>query len=171
MTVVLRRMDDALLERLLRVAVAEADPDEAMPPLEGPPGWTPARREAFKDYHRSRIEGLESAHREVTFAVMAGSEVVGAARLAEVDRPGVLEAGLWLARSARGRGRAGEVLSLLLVEAASAGASVVVAETTAGNAAALAVLRRSGARLIAVDPEGRVHAEMTLADHKKPGPR
>jgi hypothetical protein len=39
-----------------------------------------------------------------TFAVAADDRIVGSARL-ELKEPGTLEAGLWLARSARGADR------------------------------------------------------------------
>ena len=60
---------------------------------------------------------------------------------------GALETGIWLARSFRGRGVAREALRLVKARAASAGASVLVAETTAGNVGALALLKSAGAEL------------------------
>ncbi|SDK82946.1 Acetyltransferase (GNAT) domain-containing protein [Arthrobacter sp. ov407] len=60
---------------------------------------------------------------------------------------GALETGIWLARSFRGRGVGREALRLVKALAASAGATVLVAETTAGNVGALALLKSAGAEL------------------------
>jgi ribosomal protein S18 acetylase RimI-like enzyme len=60
-----------------------------------------------------------------------------------------LETGIWLARSFRGRGVGREALRLVKARAASAGAAVLVAETTAGNVGALALLKSAGAELVA----------------------
>jgi RimJ/RimL family protein N-acetyltransferase len=77
--------------------------------------------------------------------------VVGCARLAaragprpETSRSAglVLEAGIWLVRSARGRGVGGAVLPLLVARAREHGAAVLVARTTPGNAAAQSALAR-----------------------------
>lgn len=141
----LRRLDEELLARLLAVAVADAEPDEAMPPVEGPPGWTPARRAAFVAYHRDRALGLDGPHAEAGYAVLAGGEPVGVARVAR-RADGTLELGLWLARSARGRGVGTACLGPLLAEAHLVGGDVI-AETTTANPAALSVLARHGARL------------------------
>ena len=59
-----------------------------------------------------------------------------------------LETGIWLARSFRGRGVGREALRLVKARAASAGAAVLVAETTAGNVGALALLKYAGAELV-----------------------
>ncbi len=59
-----------------------------------------------------------------------------------------LETGIWLARSFRGRGVGREALRLVKARAASAGAAVLVAETTAGNVSALALLKSAGAELV-----------------------
>ena len=58
-----------------------------------------------------------------------------------------LETGIWLARSFRGRGVGREALRLVGVRAASAGAAVLVADTTAGNLSALSLLKSAGAEL------------------------
>ena len=59
-----------------------------------------------------------------------------------------LETGIWLARSFRGRGVGREALRLVKERAASAGAAVLVADTTAGNVSALALLKSAGAELV-----------------------
>ena len=61
---------------------------------------------------------------------------------------GALETGIWLARSFRGRGVGREALRLVKERAASAGAAVLVADTTAGNVSALALLKSAGAELV-----------------------
>ncbi|MFH0250492.1 hypothetical protein ACG5V6_20035, partial [Streptomyces chitinivorans] len=109
--VVLRRLDEVLLDALAATAVADADPGEVMPPAEdgGGPGWTAARREAFVRSHRSRSLGADPV--ETVYAVLVTEPgpdgrprevVAGAARLAPAPEPDTVEAGLWLGRSHRG---------------------------------------------------------------------
>ncbi|MFC5948683.1 GNAT family N-acetyltransferase [Pseudonocardia lutea] len=159
MTVTLRALDEPLLVALLDAAVAGAEPGEVMPPVVGAPGWTDAARAAFLTFHRSRSVGAV-APVERTWAVLDGDTVVGAGRLEPVADG--LEVGLWLARGARGRGIGRAAVRELV---ARAGGRPVVAETTADNAAAVAVLRELGAVLVesgdavhAVLPGGRVPA-------------
>ncbi|WP_212732706.1 hypothetical protein [Streptomyces oceani] len=60
-----RRLDEGLLQDLLDVAVAEAEPDEVMPTVAGPAGWTGERRTAFSRFHQSRslsAEPVESTY-------------------------------------------------------------------------------------------------------------
>lgn len=154
-------VDEQNLEPLLSVAVAEADPDEVMPPVSAPIGWSHARREAFRSFHRSHFEGLSGPGRTIMYAIVIDQDVVGMIRLAQRDEPGVVETGFWLGRSAREQGIGTAALRALLAEAAGIGAKVVVAETTAGNDPALGMLRRCGAEL---KPDGgeTVHAEIHL---------
>ncbi|MFM9442418.1 GNAT family N-acetyltransferase [Streptomyces acidiscabies] len=159
-----RRMDEEALDVLLAVAVEDAVPEEVMPPVAGPPGWTAQRREAFRDWHRSRIPGLGGPLREATFTIVHDGEVVGSARLAlrdSHDSHDVLETGMWLGRSQRGRGIGTAALRILLDEAAKAGARRVVADTMAHNTAALTALRRNGATLTASRDSADVLAELT----------
>jgi RimJ/RimL family protein N-acetyltransferase len=159
--VALAVVDEDTLAALLEAAVADAVPEDVMAPVPGPPGWTAARRAAFAAYHRACRTGLDGPQRQVTWAVVADGAVVGAARLASVA-PGTLEAGVWLGRSVRGRGIGTALVPLLVAEARALGAAMLVAETTAGNAGALAALRRNGARLT-IGAGGHVHAEVPLA--------
>ncbi|MGW4466907.1 GNAT family N-acetyltransferase [Micromonospora sp. NPDC004704] len=138
-------IDEQTLEPLLSVAVAEAEPDDVMPPVEAPAGWSHARREAFREFHRARFDGLDGNARTLMFAIMVDGDVVGMIRMSHHDRPATMETGMWLGKSARGQGIAATALRLLLAEAVGAGARLVVAETTADNAPALGVLRRAGA--------------------------
>ena len=154
-------LDDDALERLVRIAVEDAEPVDAVPPVPGPPGWTAARVEAFRAYHRSRRSGLGGPHREATYAIVVNGAPVGAGRLAQV-RPGTLEMGIWLGRSARSRGIGGAAAALLVAAAQASGAQRVVAETTADNRAALAALERLGAAITPPAADGAIHAELPL---------
>jgi RimJ/RimL family protein N-acetyltransferase len=153
-------LDDELIERLLQVAIADAEPGEVMPPVDDAPGWTPTRQEAFRTFHRQRREGLSGPSGEVHFAVVAGGEIVGSARLARRTEPKTFEAGTWLARSKRNVG-IGALTKVLLEKAAAAGAESVVAETTAGNHAAVTVLRRLGAAF-EESPDGHIRARLPV---------
>lgn len=155
-------VDDAVLERLLTAAVSGVDPEDAMAPVPGSPGWTPARRDAFRAYHRSRRAGLDGPHREVTYAVERATEVVGAARLARLPEPGHVEAGLWLTRAARGRGTGTAVLHALLTHAAAAGYTTMVAETMTANRATVRLLTAAGATLSPAEPDGHRTAIIAL---------
>lgn len=73
---------------------------------------------------------------------------VGAAGAVAGGGGWALETGIWLARSFRGQGVGREALRLVRARAASTGAAVLVAETTAGNVGALALLKYAGAELV-----------------------
>ncbi|MEV0152699.1 GNAT family N-acetyltransferase [Micromonospora sp. NPDC050686] len=156
----LEPVDERNLEPLLSVAVAEAEPVDVMPPVEAPAGWSQARREAFREFHRASFGGLEGPTRTRMYAVIASGEVVGMIRMTRCDEPGVVETGMWLGRSARGRGLGAAALRELLNAAAAAGMRTVVAETTAENAGAISVLNKCGAKLH--EHAGKVRAEMCL---------
>ncbi|MFC0008055.1 GNAT family N-acetyltransferase [Micromonospora siamensis] len=156
----LEPVDEQNLEPLLSVAVAEAEPADVMPPVEAPAGWSQARRDAFRDFHRASFGGLDGPTRTLMFAVVAGGEVVGMVRMTRCDAPGVVEAGMWLGRSARGQGLGAAALRELLNRAAAAGMRTVVAETAPDNAGAVSVLRKCGAKLRSGG--GKLRAEMCL---------
>jgi RimJ/RimL family protein N-acetyltransferase len=141
----LRPVDEQSLEPLLSVAVAETEPAEVMPPVPGPAGWSLARREAFREFHRSHFGGLDGPTRTVMYAITIGSDVVGMIRMSRTDDPETVETGMWIGKSARGQGIGVAALRALLAEAAGAGARSVVANTTTGNMAALGALARCGA--------------------------
>ena len=140
-------IDQHILESLLSVAVAETEPEEVMPPVSAPAGWSQPRRDAFVDFYQSNFAGLAGPTRTVMYAIVCNGNVVGMIRIARLDEPDTMETGMWLGRSARGRGIGGTALRLLLAEAARAGTTQVMAETTSHNTAALAALRRCGAVL------------------------
>ncbi|MFE3784873.1 GNAT family N-acetyltransferase [Amycolatopsis sp. NPDC059090] len=146
--IVLIPLDEPGLERLLEAAVADAEPTEVMPPVEGPAGWTEARREAFLAFHRRRSLNPDTAI-ETTWVVEVDGRVCGAARLRPVSGRSALEveAGVWLGRSARGRGIGRKVTAVLLDAARDGGAAKFVATTTVDNAAAHRLLSGAGAEL------------------------
>lgn len=153
-------VDEGNLESLLSVAVAETDPGEVMPPVEAPPGWSQARREAFRAFYRQHYAGLDGPTGTAVYAILVGADVLGMIRMTRRAEPETVETGIWLGRSARGLGLGAAALRSLLAEAAGAGARRVVAETTAGNRPALSLLRRCGAELHTHD--GTVRAEIRL---------
>ncbi|WP_394437144.1 GNAT family N-acetyltransferase [Streptomyces sp. SGAir0957] len=156
-----QQVEEANLDELLAVAVQDAAPEEVMPAVAGPPGWTAERRESFREWHRDRWPGLHGPLREATFVIRYEGKAVGSARLARRDGEDVLETGMWLGRSHRGRGIGTAALGIVLAEAARAGARAVVADTTQDNTAALVALRRNGATLSAGHDGTGTHAELT----------
>ncbi|TDB83386.1 GNAT family N-acetyltransferase [Micromonospora fluostatini] len=156
----LEPVDERNLEPLLSVAVAEAEPDDVMPPVDAPAGWSHARREAFRAFHRDSFGGLPGPTGTQMYAILVGDEVVGMVRMARRDEPGTVEAGMWLGRSARGQGLGAAALRELLNAAAAVGMHTVVAQTTARNAGALSVLRKLGAKIR--EDGDRVVAEISL---------
>lgn len=153
----LRLLDEQLLEVLADIAVNDADPSDVMPPVAGEAGWTAVTRAAFVAHHRARLQGLAGAHRERCYAVSRDATPVGIARLQQVDVD-VFEAGVWLARSERGRGIGTAVADLLRVEAKRLGGHLV-ATTTTRNTAALRILQRVSTELV-VDDDCGVHARL-----------
>lgn len=153
-------VDEVVLDRLVEVATTDAAPDDVTPPLGD--GWTPDRVEWLRAFHRLRRAGLKDGEEE-TAAIRVDGRIVGATRLhrSSSDAPDQLECGIWLARSSRGLGLSKTVLRLLASRAVAAGASRIVAHTTANNAAAVAILKRQGARL-RNGPDGAVYAVVSL---------
>jgi [ribosomal protein S5]-alanine N-acetyltransferase len=134
-----------VLEHLLAVAIRDADADEVTPPL-GAPGWNPERMEWFRAYHHT-ASGLDGPAQQKSWAISYAGELAGSIRLRRTG-PGVLETGIWLARGCRGRGIGHEALRQVKAHAAASGATALEADTTAGNGAALALLRGAGAELV-----------------------
>ncbi|MFC9288207.1 GNAT family N-acetyltransferase [Streptomyces sp. NPDC057052] len=138
--------------------------------MAGPPGWTTERQEAFRNRHRARRPGLAGPLRESTFVITHDGRTVGSARLALRAGHDVLETGMWLGRSHRGRGIGTATLRVLLGEAARAGARAVVADTEAHNTAALGALRRNGATPTASQDTVGIHAELSPKGTPPPSP-
>ncbi|WP_051765039.1 GNAT family N-acetyltransferase [Saccharothrix syringae] len=140
--ILLRAVDDEGLERLLALAVADADPADVMPP-----GWSADRLDEFRGFYRG--------FRRDAYEVVADGRTVGMARLTAGG-----EAGLWLARAARGAGLGLEVLRALVEEAPRRDVFTVVAHTTTDNVAAVRILTRAGAVLEVAD--GHVTARIAV---------
>ncbi|SEQ93426.1 GNAT family N-acetyltransferase [Actinokineospora terrae] len=136
-------LDEATTERLLSVAVHEARPTDVMPTQDGADTWTPATENAFREFHRSHFHG---ANGTVMYAVESEGSLTGMIRMARVSQDEA-ETGMWLGRSARGKGIGTAALRALVAEAAAAGVRTIVADTTSGNSAALGALRTCGATL------------------------
>ena len=115
-------VDDAVLDLLVAAATTDAAADEVTPPVTAGPGWTPERVAWLRAHHVGSRGGLDGPARggDVGGAAV-DDDVVGAVRLARTEVDGVVETGLWLTRGARGRGRAAEVLRLVLEQAAARG--------------------------------------------------
>ncbi|KUM33139.1 GNAT family N-acetyltransferase [Arthrobacter sp. EPSL27] len=134
---------EQVLEQLLVVAIQDADADEVTPPLGSASGWNSERISWFREYHHAAA-GLEGPAHQKSWAISAGGKLAGSIRLRRTG-PGTVETGIWLGRSHRGKGIAHEALRLVIERAAASGADVLEADTTAGNTAALALLRSAGA--------------------------
>ncbi|WP_131769969.1 GNAT family N-acetyltransferase [Candidatus Protofrankia californiensis] len=143
--VTLRPLGEELLQALLAAAVADADPREVMPPVEGPSGWTALRRQAFLRFHRLR--SLSDEPVETTYAIVVRETVVGAARLAPHKETDTVEAGVWIGRSLRGCGVGAAVLRHLLEAARADGAQRLVASTHIDNIPAQRLLTAAGGDL------------------------
>ncbi|MBE1463301.1 GNAT family N-acetyltransferase [Kibdelosporangium phytohabitans] len=142
--VTLTPLDEESLVRLLVAAVADADPLEVMPPVDGPDGWTDRRRDAFLAFHRHRTLDPATAV-ERTWVIDVDGAAAGAARL---ERHGDdVEAGIWLGRTRRGQGVGKRVMQLLLDAAKQGGAARFVASTTADNHSARSLLDGLGAAM------------------------
>ncbi len=162
MTVELRPLETAEdVAGLVAAAVAGAEPDEVIPPLDGPPGWTPERIEFCRSFLADRTGGLDNELRTAAYTIVADGEVAGMIRISRREEPGELEMGMWLTREFRGRGLAVVAVRLVLARAAQGGGRVMVAHTGPDNAAARATLARCGAAL--VERDGRIHATFDLS--------
>ena len=160
-------VDAVRLEELIAAAVEDADPDDVTPPLGT--GWTAERLGWLRTYHEDRRAGFEGGGDEETAAILLAGRVVGASRLqrTEAGHPREAEWGIWLVKSVRGQGIAGEVLRLAAARAVESGASRLVARTTADNEPAVRVMNRAGAT-IHPDGPGEVTATLDLATFSPP---
>jgi pyridoxamine 5'-phosphate oxidase len=158
-------LDELLLAELTRVAVAQAEPDEVMPPVPdeeaGAAGWTARREAAFGAFHRTRSLGAGAD--QSAFAVIADGSVAGAARLAPVPgESGTLEAGLWLARDQRGRGVGRRVLRRLHETALRRWQRRLLVRTTPQNAALRRLVTEEFGADLRPDEDGGLVARITL---------
>ena len=136
-------VSESALEQLLTVAIQDADADEVTPPLGSASGWNSERISWFREYHHAAV-GLDGPAQQKSWAISSDGELAGSIRLKQTGAD-TMETGIWLGRSFRGHGIAREALRLVMERAAASGAAVLAAETTAGNAAALVLLRSAGA--------------------------
>ncbi|MGO4227640.1 GNAT family N-acetyltransferase [Arthrobacter sp. YAF34] len=146
--VALLDVTEPVLEQLLELALRDADADEVTPPLGTAAGWNTDRISWFREFHRAAAAGLDGPARQKSWAISCDGQLAGSIRLMRSEAGPALETGIWLGRSFRGRGVGREALRLVKSLAASAGAEVLVAETTAGNVGALALLKAAGAELV-----------------------
>ena len=158
----LRVIDEDLLEPLLAAAMAGAQPQQVMRDADGATEWEPAHLDAFRAFHRAHYGGLDDPHRTTMFAILPGGRIIGMIRMSRTDDPGAIQAGMWLARSARGRGLGTAALRAMMAEAALTGAHSVIADTTADNAAALGMLGHLGAEITGDPGSPRRDARITL---------
>src|SRR4051794_39919770 len=129
-----------------------------MPPVDDRPGWTPARRDAFRAFHRGRSLDPATAV-ERTWVIDVNGTAAGAARL---ERSGdAVEAGVWLSRAVRGRGIGRVVAALLLAGAPTCGAARVLPPAPARHPAARGPPAGLGATLTTAGDE--VTAELRLS--------
>lgn len=155
-------VDEAVLGVLVEAAFADADADEVTPPLSGSSVWTPERMHWLATHHRAGREGLDGPAQEATWAIMIGRDPVGAVRLKRTSEHGVVETGIWLTRSARGRGFGAAATQAVLSVARASGAKAVRAQTSESNVPAQAMLRGIGFNLAPPSSTGRVHGTLAL---------
>ncbi len=151
-------VDETVLDQLVRVATTDASANEVTPPLTGGNSWNKARVTWLRNFHRDCRGGLDGPRRESTWAVSSSDGIVGSVRLKRTEAPDVLETGIWLARSARGRGVGTAAAAAVVELATTLGATTVRADTTSTNIHALAVLERAGFSLSRTESSSSVHA-------------
>lgn len=153
--VFLADVTENIVDELLTLALNDTDADEVTPPLGTSEGWNTERISWFREHHRAAEAGLDGPAAQKTWALYSHGALAGAVRLRRTG-PGstALEARIWLARSFRGRGIGHEALRQLKAQAGLAGATVLEAETTAGNAGAMALLRSAGASFVTDADDG-----------------
>src|SRR5690606_41427941 len=136
MSLWLRPLDESLLSDLLELAVSSATPEEVMPPVSGPPGWTESRRRAFVEFHRARFNGFAGPEATVMYGILTNDGIAGIVRLAQTSVPGEYETGMWLGRRYRGQGLSSSAVPALPAPAQEHLAPPDVADPTAAHPAA-----------------------------------
>ena len=130
-------VDEGVLAQLVDVATTDAAADEVTPPVTDGPTWTGERIAWLEQFHRSHRDGGAG---QSVWAVVVD------------DAAG--EIGLWLRRSARGRGVGSAVVYAVVQRATAAGLHRLTAETTLNNAGARRVLERAGFTVVPGGPRG-----------------
>jgi RimJ/RimL family protein N-acetyltransferase len=161
--VLLRAVDEDVLEHLVAAALDGAAAGEVPPPVTPGGEWTPERVEWLRTFHRSRRAGLDGTPAEATWAVVAAGDVVGSIRLKRIAESKTAEIGLWLTRAVRGRGLGRRAVVAVLAEASARGLVAVRADTTAGNRPALGVLAALGFECTVVE-DGAIIGWLALDD-------
>jgi len=151
-------VDEIVLDELVTVATTDAPANDVTPPLTEGDSWSQTRVAWLRDLHRDCRAGLAGPRGEATWALVAGTRVIGSVRLKRTESDGVLETGIWLARSARGRGLGTAAAAAVVQLATALGATAVRADTTSTNGPALALLERTGFRISTTDSPGAVRA-------------
>lgn len=159
---VLAAVDDTVLEQLVHSAARDDAANEVTPPVSPGGSWTAARFGWQRDFHRGRRAGPDGPAGEATWASIVDEKVVGSVRLKRTDERDLLETRIWLTRRARGHSLGPAVMVAVLQQAIVLGAARVRADTTAGNAAALNVLRRLGFTLALGSDGQNVQATVSL---------
>ena len=95
-------VDEQILEPLSSVVIAETEPDEVMPPVKAPGGWSQVRWEAFREFDRASYGGLRGPTSTLMYAIVCDGDFVGMIRMARRDEPDTMETGTWLGESACG---------------------------------------------------------------------
>lgn len=158
----LAAVDEDLLDDLVEAALAGAAAGEVTPPVDDGDAWTPARVAWLRSFHSERGGGLDAPPWEATWAVLEGGRTVGGVRLRRVAA-GEAEVGIWLVRAARGRGVGSRALSLLLdVARRHPELRLVRADTSPGNRASQAMLRRLGFELVVDGATGAIRATLAV---------
>lgn len=103
-------LDDEALSLLVVLALPDTDAGEVMPTDPGAATWTPQRVGEFIAFHHGRRGGLYGLVGEVSFIGVVDDVASGVLRLQRAEA-GSLEVGMWLTRSARGRGIGARVLA------------------------------------------------------------
>lgn len=155
-------VDEVVLEALVDAATQDASADDVTPRLAGDSAWTPARIEWLRSFHRDRRAGLSGDTGEATWAVVVDGLVVGSVRLMRTTEEGVLETGIWLTRSCRGRRVGSLTMAKVLHQAVALGARGVRADTTRENIGAIKILRQLGFDVSSPHAGGRVEALLNL---------
>ena len=156
-----------MLDQIVHAATTDATADEVTPAMAVGNEWTSQRIAWLRSYHLANREGLAGPTREATWAAVEFGAVLGSARMKLTDQAGVVEAGIWLTRSARGRGIGSAVMKAIIAEATKAGARELCADTAETNFAALGALRRLCFDFDAAI-DGRVRAHLVFKPEEKP---
>ena len=106
--------------------------------------WTAERIDWLRRFHRDRRGASTGPLGEATWAVSLDGTVVGSVRLERTAEPEVLETGIGLTRSVRGRGVGRLAVAAVLERAGRLGAREVCADTSPHNAPALAAAPAPG---------------------------